>query len=631
VTDPFPFVSTVFTDNMVLQRDQPDAVWGWSDPGDTIRVQIADKTATATAGPDRRWTVKLTPPPTGGPYTMKISGRTSVELHNVMVGDVWLCAGQSNMQFALRQALHGDEEVKEANYPNIRFFTVGQQSAYKPATVIAGTWKEVSPETADRISAVAYYFARRVQKDVKVPIGLLIEAIGGTPAEAWTSEAGLNSLPEFQPPLTQLHKLVADGAPAYGNWVDHWYDTYDVGQKQDWANAAADSSWKPVTLSGGFAELGVPQDPAVVYFKRDVTLPAALPAGRAAISLGIVERMDTVWVNGHQVGGSSWVENPRHYFIPDGVLKPGNNTITIRVLKTKATGGFLSKAEDLHLTLGDKSNIALAGAWNGKVSVDARPPVQLPTSYQNWPVIPTVLYQGMVAPLTPLSITGAIWYQGEENSERGFEYRRVLPALIADWRKQFAQGDFPFYIVSLPAFKPRFTQPGDDEWAETREAQALTAAKVPNSCLAITIDPGDPGTIHPKEKVPAGERLALCALANHYGEKKLVFQGPTVAAVKRDPAAIRLRFAHADGGLTVKGSTLDGFQIAGDDRKWVWADARIDKDEVTVSSPRVAHPTQVRYAWQSNPPATLFNGAGLPAGPFRTDDWPGMTASHRPY
>ena len=244
--------------------------------------------------------------------------------------------------------------------------------------------------------------------------------------------------------------------------------------------------------------------------------------------------------------------------------------------------------------------------------------------------MPTVLYEGMLAPLAPLSITGALWYQGEQNSERGFQYRRLLPVMIADWRKLFAQGDIPFYIVSLPAFAHRSDTPVDDAWAETRESQALTAASVPNSCLAVTIDTGDPDNLHPKDKEPVGERLALCALAKHY-RKRVVYSGPTLASVKRLPGSIRLRFANANGGLVVKGPTLQTFQIAGDDRKWHWADARITGNTVVVSSPSVPNPREVRYAWQSNPATTLFNRAGLPAGPFRTDNWPGITEAHRPY
>ena len=244
--------------------------------------------------------------------------------------------------------------------------------------------------------------------------------------------------------------------------------------------------------------------------------------------------------------------------------------------------------------------------------------------------MPSVLYEGMLAPIAPLSITGALWYQGEQNSERGFQYRRILPAMIEDWRKLFGQGDFPFYIVSLPTFRQRSATPSDDTWAETRESQALTAATVRNSCLAVTIDTGDPDNLHPKDKQPVGERLALCALAKQYG-KKVVYSGPTLASVERLPGSIRLHFANTDGGLVVKGAKLEEFAIAGEDRKWYWADAHIEGDTVVVSSPSVPNPKEVRYAWQSNPAATLFNGAGLPAGPFRTDTWPGITEGQRPY
>lgn len=347
--------------------------------------------------------------------------------------------------------------------------------------------------------------------------------------------------------------------------------------------------------------------------------------------LGVIERMDTAYVNGKEVGGSAWVENPRSYFLRDGILKPGRNVIALRVLKTKADGGFMSKAEDLRLELGDKTSIPLAGKWMGQLAVDARPPHPLPLSYENWPVMPTVLYEGMLKPVAPLAIAGAIWYQGEQNSPRGYQYRKILPAMIADWRKLFDQGDFPFYIVSLPAFKPRSPTPVEgDEWAETRESQALTAAMVTNSCLAVTIDTGDADNIHAKEKKPVGDRLALCALANYYREK-VVYSGPTLASAERLPGSIRLHFAHADGGLVVKGSKLEEFSIAGENRKWYWADAHLEGDTVVVSSPSVPDPREVRYAWQSNPAATLFNGAGLPAGPFRTDSWPGITESHRPF
>jgi len=535
------------------------------------------------------------------------------------------------MGLPLRFVKNGEDEVKAANHPEIRFFTVGGHPAYHPVDLIDGDWRVVTPDSASWISAVGYYFARKIQQEIHIPIGLVIDAVGGTPAEAWASAATLRPLHDFDIPLAELDRLKAAGAPEYGNYVMHWYDDYDIGQKNNWAAADFDdAAWKTVQIPGGFAELNVPDTPALVWFRREITLPDPLPTGSAMLFLGAIEHMDTVYVNGKFVGGSAWVENPRVY-PASNALKPGRNVIAIRVLKTKPDGGFLSKSEDLHLVLGDHSSLPLAGPWKAKLSVDARPPQSLPIGYENWPVMPTVLYQGMLAPIAPLSLTGVLWYQGEQNSPRGYQYRRILPAMIADWRALFGQGNLPFYIVGLPAFTKRSPVPVDgDDWTETRESQAIAAAAVPNSCLAVTIDTGDPDNIHAKDKEPVGNRLALCALANSYG-KNVVYSGPTLESVERLPDSMRLHFSHADGGLIVKGDKLAEFSIAGEDRKWVWADARIEGNTVVVSSPAVPHPTQVRYAWQSNPAATLFNGAGLPAAPFRTDTWPGKTESARPY
>lgn len=630
---PLPFVSPIFGDNMVLQRGKANIIWGWSDPGDKVRVKVADKSASAVAGRDRHWEMRIHPPHTGGPYVIKIRGEhQTVELHNVLVGDVWLCGGQSNMGVPLRFARNGEDEVKAANFPEIRFFSVAPHPAYHHTDVVGGSWSVVSPQTADHVSAVAYYFARKVQQEIHVPIGLLIDALGGTPAVAWTSAAVLRPLHDFDVPLAELKRLSESGSPEYGNYIMHWYDEYDGGVKSHWAAPDFDdSAWKSVDLPGGFVELGVPDAPAVAWFRKEITTPDPLPQGRSLLFLGSIERMDTAYINGVEVGASAWVENPRVYFIHDGVLKQGKNIVAIRVLKTKPDGGFLGKAEELRLQLGDKTSIPLAGKWKGQLSVDARPPHPMPIAYENWPVIPSVLYEGMLAPVAPLAITGALWYQGEQNSERGFQYRRILPVMIADWRKLFAQGDFPFYIVSLPAFKARSATPVEgDPWAETRESQAIAATTVPNSCLVVTIDTGDADNIHPKDKQPVGERLALCALAKHY-DKHVVYSGPTLASVERRPGEIRMHFKHTDRGLTVKGAKLEEFAVAGEDRKWYWADAHIKGKSVVVTSPSVPNPKEVRYAWQSNPAATLFNGAGLPAAPFRTDNWPEITEAHRPY
>lgn len=628
-TGPRPFVSPVFGDNMVLQRGKPNTFWGWSQPGDVVRVVIGESSATATAAANGRWQAQIQPPAPGGPYTVRITGQQTVELREVLVGDVWICAGQSNMQFGLAQARNGADEVKAAEHPEIRFYVVGQRAAYSRVEVPRGSWKIVSPNTVggwSGISAAAYFFARKVQESEHVPIGLIQEAVGGVPAETFASAGALRPLKDYDAGIAEVERRRQMGGPEYGNYIMHWYDEYDIGSRGgSWAEPALDdSSWKKVQIPGGFKELGVGDVPSLCWFRKEFVLPATLPQGTARLFLGSIEKMDTSYINGRQVGASSWVENPRVYFAPNGVLTPGRNVLAIRVLKLKPDGGFLGKPDDLHLTLGDGTVIPLSGEWKGKLAVDGRPPQPLPVGFENLPSMPGVLYQGMLAPVAPLAITGAIWYQGESNVERAYQYRKLLPAMIADWRELFGQGDFPFYIVSLPAFKHRSDVPGDDSWAEMREAQALAAKSTPNTCLAITIDTGDPDNIHPGDKREVGERLALCALSEFYG-RKVAHAGPTLSSVERLPGAVKLHFDHADGGLVVKGDKLGEFSIAGDDRKWYWADARIEGDTVIVSSKSVPDPKAARYAWQSNPAATLFNGAGLPAAPFRTDEWPGIT------
>jgi len=631
-----PFVSPMFGDNMVLQRGKANRFWGWAKPGQAIRVEIAGQTATAVTGPDGRWQAEVKVPAPGGPYTVKITGpEQRVVLHEVLVGDVWLCGGQSNMELGLSRTRKGDDEIKSANHPEIRLFKVQQHVSYSPTAVLQGSWKICSPQTVAEgagFSAVAYFFGRDLQDELHVPIGLIQDCWGGTPAESWMSPETLHQLKDFDPLLTEIERLHAKGGPEYGSFLMHWLDEYDMGsQSNTWAAADLDDSgWKTVQVPGGFSELGVADVPSLCWFRKEFTLPDPLPAGQAILCLGSIEKMDTAYLNGQWVGASSWVENPRVYAIKNGVLKPGRNVLAVRVFKLKPQGGFLAKPEGLRLVLGDQSVIPLAGEWKGRLSVDARPPHPLPLTFENYPTMPAILYEGMIQPVAPLAITGAIWYQGEANAERAYQYRTLLPAMIGDWRKLFGQGDFPFYIVSLPAFMPRRDQPGDDAWAELREAQALTARDVKNSGLAVTVDTGDPDNIHPKDKKVVGERLALCALAREYG-KKISDAGPTFTSVEHLPGALKLHFSHTVGGLVVKGDKLEEFAVAGRDRQWHWADAKVEGDSVVVSSPMVSDPQAARYAWQANPAATLYNGAGLPAVPFRTDNWPGITGNHKPW
>jgi len=624
-TERLPFLSPIFGDHMVLQRNKPNTIWGWANPGTEVRIAIDGQTAKAIAAADGRWEAKFTPPPAGGPYMLEVDGPQHVELTDLLVGDVWLCAGQSNMELGLTRARDGAAEAQAANHPGIRLFHVASKSAYAPAAVPHGKWQLCTPEaftTGSGFSAVAYFFGRKVHTETGVPIGLIQSAVGGTPAESWMSPDSLRQMPDFIPALDEITRLKALGGEQYGNYISHWYDEYDCGQKETWSTEHFnDSTWKSTTLKSVFVDLGVPETPAVCWLRREIELPTSLPAGAAKILLGMVEKMDTVYINGRWAGASSWVENPRSYTIGDGVLRPGKNQITIRVLKTKSDGGFKNPAPDLKIVLGDGTSIPLEGPWKGKVSVDARPPHPLPLGYENYPTMPSVLFLGMIRPLAPLALTGALWYQGEANQFKAYQYRALLPALIADWRAAFGQGNFPFYIVSLPAFTARRTElPSTaDGWTQIREAQALTANSVSNSGLATTADTGDADNIHPIDKQPVGERLALLALKNVYG-RDVVCSGPTFEKLEVVPGRLRIHFAHTDGGLVAKGEKLGEFAVAGTDGLWQWADTHIEGNTVVVSSEKVPNPVKVRYAWQANPLATLYNGAGLPAVPFSTDD-----------
>ena len=620
-----PFLAPLFGEHMMLQRGRPNPVWGWAEPGTKVTIALAGREATATAGTDRRWQAEVTPPPAGGPYELIVDGGPQrLRFADVFVGDLWLCSGQSNMAFGLARSQGGAEAAKNATHEGIRLFRVPQKSAYAPVEVPTGTWQRCEPaafEGFGGFSAVAYYFARKVHAETGVPIGLIQAAVGGSPAESFMSPASLATFPEFNDGLTELTRLRDTSAPVYGNFVMHWYDDHDRGVAGKWDQAELDTAaWPVVSLKQGFTQLNVPETPAVVWFRREITLPDPLPAGAGRLLLGIVEKMDTAWINGTWLGASAWVENPRSYNVPANVLRPGRNVITFRVLKTAPDGGFRSPADALKLTLGDGTVIPLEGDWRAQVSVDAKPPHPLPLGYENWPTMPAVLHLGMLRPLAPVALTGALWYQGEANQTRPAQYRTLLPAMIADWRELFQQPDLPVYIASLPAFMKRRDQPGTDGWTGVREAQILTGRTVPHTGTAITVDTGDADDIHPTEKLPVGERLALLALRDVYG-KDVVSRGPEFARLEKIPGALRVHFTHADGGLVVNGDKLGEFSVAGADRQWHWAEARIEGDTVVVSSSAVAEPVAVRYAWQANPLATLFNAAGLPAAPFRSDDW----------
>lgn len=620
-----PFLSPVFTDHMVLQRDQKDAVWGWAKPGDKVSVSLAGQSAEAVAGADGKWQVMLPPLPAGGPHTMTVTGPEKVTLNDILIGDVWICSGQSNMEWVVANSNDAQAEIAAANHPQIRSITLPHVTAAQPQTTFTSDgWQVCSPQTVGGFTAVGYYFGRKLHEELKVPVGLIHTSWGGTIAEAWASKEGLEPIGDFNAAMAALE---AQAGAAGADPQADWFAKHDAGMKEGWSGEAFnDAAWttieQPLQWTGSpVAELA--NLDGVVWFRRPIALSQDFLGKGAVLQLGAIDDDDTVWFNGRQVGSGEGWNKARSYKIPADLIKLGKNVIAIRVVDHSGGGGMVGPADQMKLAF-DTAFLPLRGKWRYKVGADFAKNPPFPRRAGGNPNVPTVLYNAMVSPLLPYGIKGAIWYQGESNAGRAQQYRKVLPALIGDWRKRFGQGDFPFYIVQLANFTPRRTEPGESDWAELREAQAMTGKNVPNSGIAVTIDIGDAADIHPRNKQDVGKRLALQALKKTYG-KDLVAAGPEFKSATVEGGAIRLGFDSVGGGLVAKDGALKGFAIAGEDKKFVWAEAKIDGETVVVSSPQVAKPVAVRYGWENNPDATLFNKEGLPAGPFRSDDWPGVT------
>jgi sialate O-acetylesterase len=484
---PHPLIS----DGMVLQQGMKVPIWGKADEGEKVTVRIQDQEATATAK-DGKWIVRLDHLKPGGPFEMTIHGTNTLQLKNVYVGEVWICSGQSNMEWPLRFTTGAEKAIAESRNPLLRLFTVPHKTARMPLETVSGHWQEAAPETVPGFSAVAYYFGRDVQKALKVPVGLIHTSWGGTPAESWTSAPALEGEPS-------LKYLAERKAHAWTDYLKSFEKSVGVLQKYE------------ETLKKAIAE------------KHEPPAPPSLPQ------------------------------------------YPGSN-----------------------------------------------------------PWIPTSLYNGMIASIIPYGMRGAIWYQGESNAGRAYEYRTLLATMIKDWRQDWGEGDFPFLIVQLAPFMKIETEPKESQWAELREAQLLTALRVPNVGLAVITDVGNETDIHPKQKEPVGARLALAARALAYGDK-IVYSGPIYQEMKVEGDRAILSFQHVGGGLVAKSGPLTGFTIAGPDHKFVKAEAEIRDGKVVVWSPHVKPPVAVRYGWANYPTGNLWNQEGLPASPFRTDDFPMLT------
>ncbi len=629
--------------HMVLQRDQPARVWGWAAPGETVRVSVGSAAGQATTGPDGRWSVDLPAQPAGGPFELTIAGRNTITLDDVWAGEVWVASGQSNMEFQLASAI-GGPEAAQAGCAGLRLFTVAKATSLLPKDDVSGQWAGCDASTAPGFSAVAFYFGRELAKALGVKIGLVHSSWGGTPAEAWTSREALAAEPSLRPMVADFEAALADpqAQKTFAARLDAWekanylQDTGNAGAAQGWQKPeAATTDWKSMEIPQQWEKAGLAIDGAV-WFRRSLDVPAEWAGKDLRLSLGALDDFDTTYFAGEEIGHTGgetpgyWAV-PRKYSVPGRLVKAGRTAIATRIFDHYGNGGFSGVVPDLWIAPADSSAspIALAGPWQYRIERALAPATPDFATQPRAPSAdnsnsPTVLFSAMVAPLTPYTIRGAIWYQGESNAGAAYQYRTLFPTMIRDWRRAWGRGDFPFLFVQLANFMQRAGEPGESSWAELREAQTLTLA-VPRTGMAVTIDIGEANDIHPRNKQDVGARLARWALADTYA-KPVVKSGPLYVSATAESHALRVRLEHAAGLTTGDGKPARGFAIAGVDRKWHWAEARIENDTVLVSSPAVPLPVAVRYAWADNPEATLRNGEGLPASPFRTDDWPGLTA-----
>ncbi|MCA9291359.1 MAG: glycoside hydrolase N-terminal domain-containing protein [Phycisphaerales bacterium] len=632
----------IFGDHMVLQRAMNAPVWGWAEPGAEVNVRASwlDRAIDTTADADGAWTVHLPTGAAGGPHTVTVrSGTDVITLGDVLVGEVWICSGQSNMEWPM-QATRTDAEsdaafaarLADADRPTVRLFDVRNTVATTPQDDCAGRWDLCTPERVRSFSAVAYHFGRELDDALDVPIGLVSTNWGGTVAEAWTSEGTLRARGDFNDALDAIVRMrndPANGAAAYDARRDRWWATLD---DTDPGSASGqwmmpdhdDSAWEAADLPGVWDAGDLASFDGTAWYRRVVDVPGAWNGRDLVLSLGPIDDMDTTYVNGTVVGGfmdvNQW-QTPRTYRVPGALVRGGRLTIAVRVLDTGGAGGLHGRPEQMTIAPVDEPDAArsLAGPWRFRIGVARSRLPAWPARDEFHQNMPTALFNGMIAPIVPFGMRGAIWYQGESNRPRAAQYRTLFPDMIRDWREHWNQGDFPFLFVQIAPFR----YGGDTgEAAELREAQRL-ALRVPNTGMAVTMDIGNPRDIHPRNKHDVGHRLALWALAGTYGHADLVCSGPLYRDMTVEGDRIRLRLDHADGGLVARDGPLTHMLVAGDDRVFHPATATIEGDTIVVSSPEVPKPVAARYGWGAADEPNLFNGAGLPASSFRTDDWPG--------
>jgi sialate O-acetylesterase len=615
------------SDNMVLQRDTKLNIWGWATPGEKVTVHFTGKSYSASTGADSTWSVMLPAMKAGGPYVMEIKAANQITIKNILIGDVWICSGQSNMELPM-------ERVKE-KYPDviaqsantfIRQFAVATTWEFNGPrkNFDSGNWQEANPQSALQFTAVGYFFAKALYEKYHVPIGLIRASVGGSPADAWLSEDAVQAFPQYYETALKFKRngyidsIRNNDRMVRETWYNNiWKQDKGLHDSLPWYDAAYNATgWPTMPVPSFWDEHGLKGVNGVVWFRKDIDVPAAMTGKPVKLLLGRIVDQDSVYVNGLFAGTIGYQYPPRRYELPAGMLKPGKNSIVVRVINNAGRGGFIT--EKPYRIIADNDSIDLTGEWQYKLGTTA-PPLRGPTFFQYQP---TGLFNAMVAPLLNYRIKGVIWYQGESNAGKPVEYRQLFPAVINNWRQKFNQGNFPFLFVQLANFMQAKDQPSESGWAMLREAQLKTLS-VPNTGMAVITDVGEWNDIHPLNKQDVGRRLALAAQKVAYGDKKVVYSGPLYQSMKVQGNKIVISFTNTGSGLVAKGGgELRYFAIAGSDKKFEWAKATIEGNKVIVWNNTITNPVAVRYAWADNPDgANLYNKEGLPASPFRTDEW----------
>ena len=620
------------SDGMVLQRDQKINIWGWASPGEKLKVNFKDKAYKATASQDGKWMLQMPAQKAGGPYSLTIDASNHIKLNDILIGDVWFCAGQSNMVTPMERVKEKyPDEIANANYPHIRNFFIPTASdvVKEHDDLPPGKWMAATPANVLNFGAVSYFMAKQLHLKYHVPIGIINSSVGGTPIQAWISKNGYNELPAYANRLKQfsdtafVNKINRPVMPRANNATPFVQQDKGLTESVKWFdNAYVPDNWHKFWLPGYWADQGVRGLNGVVWFRKEVEVPASMAGKPAKLFVGRIIDADETYLNGVKVGNITYQYPPRRYDVPTGLLKAGKNTIVVRVTNTFGKGGFVPDKR-YELTNGT-TTIDIRGDWLYKVGQVFKPLRRsmgdsesgFAFSAQNEP---TGLYNTMVAPAINYNIKGFVWYQGESNTGNGKEYSSLLRALIGDWRSKWHIENLPFITIQLPNYGDTEYSPVESQTAELRDGQ-LKSLEIPKTAVVVTIDLGEWNDIHPLNKKDVGDRVALAAEKLAYGETKLISSGPLYESATVEGNKIVVSFSNVGSGLMSKGRKLMRFAIAGADKQFVWADAQIEGDKIVVSSPEVAEPKYVRYAWADNPDgANFYNKEGLPASPFRTD------------